>query len=366
MYIRSMNVIQQEVSIRDPVVTSFGSMSARHMILVELTDSDGRRGIGESWVNFPAWAPWERKAALERVFAPALQKKRIDNIPAFMEKLLNIHRGPALQAGAPGPLLQALCGIELALWDLLASIKEVPLCKLWFGCDTPRVRVYASGVNPPLPVESIKHYLDCGVTLFKLKLGFGAEADCENIRAMKSLLGENAELAVDVNRKWTFTEAAGWLPRLRDIGVAWLEEPLCLEEEHRLGELTERKIVPIAAGENVMMPPGADAASLATTPVNILQPDITKYCSADTAVRLIAEAEKLGKRVVPHFLGSAPGQLASAHLAAGCNDPLVEWDLNPNPLHDEFYRNRLGLKDGCFILPDRPGLGWEPQARKSR
>ena len=59
-------VIHREVPIARPVETSFGVMNARHAVLLSLEDEDGHRGLGESWVNFPLWAPWERVAAFER------------------------------------------------------------------------------------------------------------------------------------------------------------------------------------------------------------------------------------------------------------------------------------------------------------
>ena len=41
-------------------------MAERQMIILSLEDEDGRTGLGESWVNFPSWAPWERAEALKR------------------------------------------------------------------------------------------------------------------------------------------------------------------------------------------------------------------------------------------------------------------------------------------------------------
>src|SRR5438105_1870228 len=113
--IKTASVIHRQVPIERAVTTSFGSMSARHAVLFVVTDEHGRKGVGESWVNFPAWAPYERVAAYEKVFAPLLAQKSIDNIPEFIAKLEDNFYGPAVQAGAVGPLLQALCGIELAL-----------------------------------------------------------------------------------------------------------------------------------------------------------------------------------------------------------------------------------------------------------
>ncbi len=65
-----------------------------------------------------------------------------------------------------------------------------------------------------------------------------------------------------------------------------------------------------------------------------------------------------GKRVIPHFLGSAPGQAASLHFAAGCEDGMVEWDLNQNALRTALFEEPFQIQDGVIEIPNRPGLGW--------
>jgi L-alanine-DL-glutamate epimerase-like enolase superfamily enzyme len=47
-------------------VPDFGELTERHAVLLILDDEDGHQGVGESWVNFPAWAAWERVAMFER------------------------------------------------------------------------------------------------------------------------------------------------------------------------------------------------------------------------------------------------------------------------------------------------------------
>ena len=59
------------VPIERPVRTAFGTMTERHLMLIVLEDDQGHLGVGETWVNFPVWAPWERLAACERVIASA-------------------------------------------------------------------------------------------------------------------------------------------------------------------------------------------------------------------------------------------------------------------------------------------------------
>ena len=68
--------------------------------------------------------------------------------------------------------LRILGAVELALWDLAAQCRGVPLCKLLFEHPAERVNVYASGINSPLPWDLIDEHLACGVGE---QFGIGAE-----------------------------------------------------------------------------------------------------------------------------------------------------------------------------------------------
>jgi D-galactarolactone cycloisomerase len=357
--IRDARIYHLSVPVRGMVKMSFGAMDRRHLLFLELTDDEGRLGVGESWVNYPRWAACERRAAFEQVYIPYLKGRTCTDVHAFIVEMARSLRGPCVQSLTIGPLIQALCGVELALWDLMARAQNVPLSRLLFDDPAPGVRVYASGLNAPLPWKLIDHYLDCGVTVFKLKVGFGQE-DLRNLRDLTKYLGNSARLAVDANRAWTLPEAMDWLKPLKDFNVLWLEEPLIPEEEHKMCDLADEQMVPLAGGENVFVEPGYDDPdACAGLPFDIFQPDITKnICLSDT-LKLLKAVQRRGKKLYPHFFGSAPGQAASLHLAAGCGDVLQEIDISVNALRTDLFTQPIIIKDGAVRLPDTPGLGWE-------
>ena len=359
MKIRNAQVHHLQVPIENPVRTSFGVMDSRHAVFLTIEEQSGLRGIGESWVNFPHWAPWERVIAFERAFIPYLTGRDVPDVPSFVREMARAFRGPALQSGTFGPYLQSLCAVEMALWDLAARVENVPLNQLLFDDPAPSVRVYGSGINSPIPWEIIDQHLDQGVRLFKLKLGFGDGLDLRNLRELKEHLGDSAQIAVDVNRGWTTEQALKWQPALADFDVQWLEEPLRVEDEHELPLLQEQGLIPLAGAENMQVEPGRDLAECANAPLDIYQPDITKYCCLQDAIRMLNAVLARGKKLYPHFLGSAPGQAASLHLASGCGDCLLEWDINPNPLRTDLFQKPFQIQDGMLAIPDRPGIGWE-------
>jgi L-alanine-DL-glutamate epimerase-like enolase superfamily enzyme len=331
---------------------------------LEITDENGRVGIGESWINFPSWAPWERRAAFEQAMIPYLRGRTCDDIHTFIVEMARGLRGPCVQSSTIGPMVQALCAVEIALWDLSAKAQNLPLSKLLFTDPAPRVRVYASGLTSPLPWRAIDQCLESGITLFKLKVGFGAE-DTRNLTELTKHLGNSARIAVDANRSWTFDQALEWLQPLKDFNVLWLEEPLRPEDEHRMTDLAEKQMVPLAGGENLLIEPGRDdTRSCAELPLDFFQPDITKYCCLSDALEMLDAVQRKGKKLYPHFFGSAPGQVACLQLAAGCGDVFQEMDITTNPLRMDLFTVPLMIKDGAVRLSDAPGLGWELDHRK--
>ena len=76
--------LHRRVPIDHPVKTAFGVMQERHAVFIVLEDATGAQGVGESWVNFPMSAPWERVAAFEHAYIPYLQGRHIEDVATFM------------------------------------------------------------------------------------------------------------------------------------------------------------------------------------------------------------------------------------------------------------------------------------------
>ncbi len=356
--ISEANVKHERTPITHHVKTAFGVMKERHAVFLILKDEANRMGLGESWINFPRWAPWERMAAFEQAFLPYLRGRQVENIPAFITEMYRAFVGQTRQSGTMAPLVQALCAVELALWDLEAQNAGLPLAQHLFEQPSTHVRVYASGINRPLPFDLIDQHLDLGVTLFKLKLGFGDEEDRQNIEALSKYLDARASLAVDVNRGWPLAKAQAWLPVLKEYNAQWIEEPLIASDESHLDRLRAMTDIPLAGGENILCPPDGDPNEFAEAPFDVLQPDLTKNVPLHMAKRIMETAQPKEKRIVPHFLGSAPGQAASLQFAAGCPEALVELDINRNPLRTDLFAKPFEIIDGTIKIPDDPGLGW--------
>ncbi|MFC1606613.1 mandelate racemase/muconate lactonizing enzyme family protein [Candidatus Latescibacterota bacterium] len=350
-----------------PYKTTFGSMTHRQAVFVRLTDENHVEGIGETYINFPVWSPFGRLAAYREAFFPDVTGAEIEDIPGFMQTLWKRHFRASMQGNCLGATIQSLSAISTALWDIRAKYEGKSLRSLFSGNPANRVKIYGSGINPPFPVDALREGLDMGMDVFKLKLGFGNDTDKENIRQLKSLLGSSVRIAVDVNRSWSYEQTVDWMGFLCDNDIAWLEEPLDMIDQHRYPELVGLATIPVSAGENFLIPPGTDfkrenewglSFNDSGLAPDIIQPAVVKNCCFSDAVRLMHHVEGMGKRIYPHFLGSAPGMAASANLAALSKEPHLEWDINPNPLRSSCFDGVFHGVGGYLELSDEPGIGW--------
>jgi len=344
--------------VETPVVTSFGVMHDRAMLLVRAEDHDGAVGWGEAWCNFPAFGAEHRARIVGRILAPLAERRRFADPPAAFAALTDATAVVALQPGEPGPFAQCVAGVDIALWDLVARRAGQPLWRL-LGGASPAVPVYASGLNPDRPERLAAACQSEGFRAFKLKIGFGAARDQANLAALRRTLGGDAMLMADVNQGWTLDEArqsASWLAPFR---LDWLEEPLRADRPWAEWRALSQGGIPLAAGEN--MAGEAFAAAIASGALAVLQPDAGKWGGLSGTLPLARRIVAAGLRYCPHWLGGGIGLLASAHLLAAVGAPgLLEVDANPNPLRTLTCGPLAHIHDGHAVLSGEPGLGPAP------
>jgi D-galactarolactone cycloisomerase len=357
--IRSVQAFCYRYPLTTPVVTSFGKMTSRPAVFVRVEDEDGQIGWGEAWCNFPSTGAEHRARLINEVLAPAAVGFSFSEPSQVFKKLTQGTSVLALQSGEAGPFAQAIAGIDLALWDLHARRRKMPLWKL-LGGKSSTIRVYASGINPTGSRQMAEAALNRGHRGLKLKIGFEPAADRANLTALRELAGSGM-LAADVNQGWTVERAVELAPDLATFDLAWLEEPIRADRPWQEWQRLRRSAgTPLAAGENIASRAGF-AQALCDDVLRVVQPDIAKWGGLSVCTGIAREIIKSGKTFCPHYLGAGIGLLASAHLLAGVGgDGLLEVDANDNPLRDRFCGAVGSISDGTVTLTDAPGLGIEP------
>jgi glucarate dehydratase len=217
-----------------PYRFSFGSLAGFTSTLVEVTDSDGVVGLGES--------PHGDGSALVHEFGERLRGLRVD---ALNEAELRCvaRTGFSLWADAAAER-RAFGAIEMALFDIRAKRAGVPLVELLGGRvrDTVAFTEYFAlrdGLEPT-PSDVVDYCVrmadEFEAPEFEGKLGvLAVEVELQMVADLVSALGPDRVHRLDANGVYTVPTARVVCRRLADLGVGWLEDPCrTLDEVERL------------------------------------------------------------------------------------------------------------------------------------
>ena len=357
MKITDVRVISLAVPLEKPVLMSFGTMTHRKSCLVHVETDQGIDGWGESFVNHPYWALDERKITIEKGIKPLVMGEDPLEIEKLWNKMYGVLNTIGLQAGARGQYMQAISGVDIALWDIKGKSLGVPVYELLGGKLLEQAEVYASGLGPNNLEEQILGCSRYGIRAFKVKVGFGRDTDINNVKQSRAVMGTTGKLMLDANMAWTEEEALRMVEHLKPYDIEWLEEPCRCDDVEALAHVTSKSPVKIAGGENVYCRDGFQRA-LKQHIFEIAQPDVTKTGGISEVHLICRMANANGMNWAPHFFGNAVGLAATLHVfAAISGGMIVELDANPNPLRTGLLEDPIEIVNGMVEIPNLPGLG---------
>ena len=359
-------ILVHRIPIDTPVQTSFGVMRDRPSVTLRVEDDDGAVGWGEVWCNWPNVGAEHRARLLEAVILPLVGETALARDPAALWSVLTERLHVlAIQAGEPGPIAHCLAGLACALQDLAARRAGLPLARFLSPGAAGSVAVYASGINPTGAPDTAERAIAAGYGAAKIKIGFDAGRDRDNLLGARALLGPDRPLMADANQAWTLEKALAFAPTADEVGLFWLEEPLvhdAPDEDWRT--LAEAMTTPIAAGENLSS--RREFAELpAARGLRVIQPDLGRWGGVGQLLEVGRSCRESGLMFCPHWLGGGIGLLTSCHTKAALADPdgYVEVDFNENPMRSELAGAVFAtLADGRVALAEKPGIGIEDAA----
>lgn len=356
-----VQVFVHRIPITRPVRTSFGTMSDRPSVFVRVEDPDGYAGWGEVWCNYPSVGAEHRARLLMATVLPlAAELKLLDRPDILWTTLSERLSVLSIQTGEVGPIAQTISGLDCAVQDLAARRTGQPLWRHLGPAGSPRVPVYASGINPDRAAETARDAIAVGYAGAKLKIGFDPGLDRENLLGARALIGPGVPLMADVNQGWNLTQAMNFAPVCDDAGLAWLEEPL----RHDAADadwtaLAARVSTTLAAGENFSS--FADFKELpGRRNLKVLQPDVGKWGGAIMSLSIGRLSAEHDLDFCPHWLGSGVGLMTALHVKAASRTEggYVEVDFNPNPMREAILEAVVVSRErGVFTLSDAPGIG---------
>jgi L-alanine-DL-glutamate epimerase-like enolase superfamily enzyme len=361
----------------DPPYGSAGGMlAARGGLLVEVETDDGIIGIGEA-----GGGGGSTRHVIEHQLRPML----IGEDPLLIERLWQKMFARTRQFGRRGIAMNAISGIDIALWDIAGKIAKLPVYRLLGACRD-RVEAYASGgfYQEGKSVEDLaaeaEGYRTRGFTGMKMKIGRNPstqthlrhlagnaqlcevepEEDIARVAAVRKALGPRAKLMVDVNCAWSPAMAIEIGRALEPFKLYWIEEPVATDDIDGSARVAAALATPIAGYETEIGLYGFREL-ITRGAVDIVQPDIAWSGGFSECRRIAALAQAHHLMVAPHAFASAVTLVASLHFAAAIPNGLVlEFDQNPNGLRDELLKEPIRIDgNGMIRMLERPGLGIE-------
>ncbi|GAC1414430.1 MAG: dipeptide epimerase [Candidatus Velthaea sp.] len=241
----------------------------------------------------------------------------------------------------------ALCGLDIALHDLIGKDLDRPLYRL-LGLDpalTP-VTSFTIGIAPI--AEMLEKVRAVGAhPVIKVKLGSGSEI--ETIAAIRDIFG--GTIRIDANEGWTPEQSVQLLGELARYGIEFCEQPVPAGTPERLRWIRERSPIPIVTDED-----SKDARDLGALIgcVDGINVKLVKCGGIRGALQMIHTARALGFKVMLGcMVESQILATAAAHLS-----PLVDWaDLDGPFLTKDDPFEGIRYDAGKIVLPEGPGLG---------
>lgn len=330
-------------------------------VIVRIATDAGLVGYGEA--KAPV-APEATREVVRDLLAPVVLGTDPLDVDVLWERMYSTMR---LRAHLSGFLLEAISGIDLALWDLAGKMLNVPVVKLLGGTYRSRVKVYASGL-PGLKAgydeaarrhlqEEARGLVGRGFRAIKMGIGFGVDVDVATVRAVRDAVGDGILLLCDAAGNYDVDQAGRLGHALEQLGVGWLEAPIPPEHVEGHARLAQSLNVPIAT--DLLSTRYQVRDFLVRGALDIVQPDVCRAGGLSECRRIAHLADVFGAGFAPHVsIGSAIQFAASAHIAAAVpNFVIMEYWIGENPIGNTVLRASLRLEDGMLVVPSGPGLG---------
>jgi len=335
-------------------VHAYSSMT--ESCLVKITATNGATGWGESQAPLTPQTP---ASIITNLLGPALLGWDPLATSVLYDRMYHL-------MGARGHStsfwIDALAGLDNALWDLKGRHYEAPLYELLGGPFRLLHPAYVSGLRQKTLDEKVaaaRTFEKQGFAGIKMFAG-GPVRDAEDqARTIREVISPDAFFALDAVCKYDLGQATRLGHCLDQLRATWFEAPLDAENVDGHAALARKLITPIAVGEPLrttrQFEPWLRSGALA-----IAQPDVMRT-GITGGMRIAAQAATVHVPTAFHIgVCTGIGMAATWHVAAAV--PAVfpqEHQLDLFETANRFLRTKLVADGGLLEVPQQPGIGVE-------
>jgi L-rhamnonate dehydratase len=354
----------QALYLRMPVIDETRTDSSQDALIIKVSTDSGLVGWGEV-DGCPMVAKAIIEAPVSHTQVKGLRHILVGEDPMQTSYLWKKMYEATSYYGRAGAVIQAMAGIDIALWDLKGKALKQPIWAL-LGGRPSNMRAYSSNMFQMTTEDTVvraKKAVDEGYTAIK----FGWEPfgrsdlslDLRYIEAIKEVTGSRVDFMLDVGHVWDAKTAIQRCRAYEPYGLAWVEEPLHPDDYVGYAALSAAAEQHIAAGEQECTVAGFHTL-IENGRINIAQIDLTR-CGFTQALKIAEVAARNGIRVANHCFTTDINVAAALHLLASIPNALIlEYGVEPGEIARSLARNPIRVVDGHVAVPQEPGLGVEP------
>ena len=327
-------------------------------VIVKVTAADGTVGWGETYGII---APHAVTAIIDDVLGPMIIGRDPRDVVVIQEDLYDLMR---VRGFGGGYYVDAIAGVDIALWDLCGKLAGLPLSKLLGGQRMDRIPAYVSGLPRPKLEDRValaREWVGKGFNAIKYAAAVSYEGIVAEMRALREALGPDVKLMVDLHWKFTAAEAVQLVGELAPYRPYFAEAPCATEDIEGLALVAASSSVPIAAGEEWRTIYEA-LPRFERRSVSVIQPEMG-HTGVTQFLAISRLAVAFHARVIPHAsIGVGIFQAASLHAAATLpNVPYHEYQHSIFDKNLRYLTTNMSCAAGFYQVPDGPGLGVEPK-----
>jgi galactonate dehydratase len=281
--------------------------------------------------------------------------------------------------------IPTISGIDLALWDLAGKITGQPVNVLLGGPFRDAIPMYSHGIGVKLLDQAscrdwaarIKAAPE-GFTAFKISIDpmlgvrggrYASSLDSTQVRNVgrgyanaREAVGDAIDIAVHCHNELDTLSAIQVAKVIEPMNPLFYEDPLHVAYSEGWAALRRGTRVPILAGEKLELVQGFKPF-LDHQAADIIHPDLA-FAGGITGARKIADYAMLSRTPVAlHNVGSLVLCYASAHFGSAIHNFYRSESALGRPTRHVEQMSATSppeVKNGHLKVPDKPGLGFEP------
>jgi len=298
-----------------------------------------------------------------------------------------------------------VCGIEMACWDLAGKAWGVPVYQMLGGRFRDKVRLYADTTQSPQGTEAgrrLKERMDRGITFLKVDFGIelirdvpgalsvpigqtvreraltmhpftgveitdkGVDLLSEYVRQIREVVGMEVPLSSDHFGHIGVNSCIKLARALEKWNLAWMEDMVPWQFGELMKMIKDETTTPILTGEDIYLK--EDFIRLIDMgAVDAIHPDLASSGGILETKKIGDYAMEHGIPMAMHFAGSPFSFMANVHCAAATeNFVALEHHSLDVPWWMDLVTPRPPIERGFAVVPDRPGLGVEPNEEMIR